>query len=352
MRHGCARRVQSQYALPEGHAEAADCQAALDGAIRIAEQFASGEEPTAESVAQAEEATVRAIILVSGDENGNSAAAYAANAAYAAIAAATAGLGAMHGEDPLAAAEKVADAAAIAFDAATAIRDDVARAANLDWEMLHRMHLGKFPGVGEPVNPSEKGILGPLFSRIEAPRTNGAAKAAAKKQAEAAPPANAEAKPAAAEGPAIEEIKRAVEEWHAKAEEWRERYETVRAEAAELEQAREALEADREALNTVNSELERRRTEVEREGARLQLELRSGNERRQDGRGGLQAARAPAGTRDQRERSRGRADAAASRTRKVPGRDRAAASRKGGHRPGPRRTGSPLGGTLGHPGGN
>ncbi len=225
----CARRVQSQYALPEGHEEAAACQVALDGAIRIAEQFASGEEPTAEIVAQAEEATVRAIILVSGDENGNSAAAYAANAVYAAIAAATAGLGAMHGEDPQAAAEKVADAAAIALDAATAIRDDVARAANLDWEMLHRMHLGKFPGVGEPVNPSEKGILGPLFSRIEGASNKRGAKSPAKKQAEAAPPAHAETKLAAADGPAIEEIKKAVDEWRAKAEEWRERYETVRA---------------------------------------------------------------------------------------------------------------------------
>ena len=41
----CARRVQSLYAPPEGHPEAADCQAALEAAIRVAEQFASGEEP-------------------------------------------------------------------------------------------------------------------------------------------------------------------------------------------------------------------------------------------------------------------------------------------------------------------
>src|SRR5580704_2897916 len=189
----CARRVQSQYALPEGHEEAAACQAALDGAIRIAEQFAAGEEPSAESVAQAEEATVRAMILVSGDENGNSTAAYAANAAYAAIDAATAGLAAMHSDDPQAAADKVADAAAIAFDAATAIRDDVARAANLDWEMLHRMHLGKFPKVGEAVNPSEKGILGPLFARVEGASAKRTGKAAAKKPAEGAPSENAEA---------------------------------------------------------------------------------------------------------------------------------------------------------------
>jgi hypothetical protein len=49
----CARRVQSQYALPEGHPETAACQAALEAAIRVAEQFASGEQPTAESIAQA-----------------------------------------------------------------------------------------------------------------------------------------------------------------------------------------------------------------------------------------------------------------------------------------------------------
>jgi hypothetical protein len=185
----CARRVQSQYKLPDGHPEAADCQAAIDGAIRVAEQFASGEEPSSEAVAQAEEAAVRAILVVSGEENGNSASAYAANAAYAAIDAATAGLAALGAADPLANAEKVADAAAIAFDAASAIRDDVVRPANLDWEMLRRMHLGKFPGIGEPVNPSEGGILGPLFCRPDsAPaKRNGAAKGSPKKQSAPAP---------------------------------------------------------------------------------------------------------------------------------------------------------------------
>src|SRR5580698_10630440 len=174
----CARRVQSQYALPEGHPETAACQAALDAAIRVAEQFASGEEPSAESIAQAEEATVRAILQVSGDDNGNPVAAYAANAAYATIDAATAGVAALSASDPLPAAEKVADAAAIAFETASAIRDDVVRPAKLDFEMLHRMHLGKFPGIGEPINPAETGILGPLFRRADGGSAKrGAAKA-------------------------------------------------------------------------------------------------------------------------------------------------------------------------------
>src|ERR1700685_3976915 len=150
----CARRVQSQYKLPEGHAEAAACEAAIDAAIRVAEQFAAAEEIGAQAVAQAEEATVRAILLVNEEENGNSAAAYAANAAYAAIDAATAVLAAIDAAEPLAAADKVADAAAIAYDAALAINEEVARPAHLDWEMLHRMHLGKVTGGVDQVHPS------------------------------------------------------------------------------------------------------------------------------------------------------------------------------------------------------
>ena len=54
--------MQSQYTPPEGHADAAACVAALETAIRVAEQFAFGEETTRESVTQAEEAAVRAIL--------------------------------------------------------------------------------------------------------------------------------------------------------------------------------------------------------------------------------------------------------------------------------------------------
>ncbi len=161
----CARRVQSEYKLPEGRPDAATCEAAIEAAIAVAEQFALGEELSSEVVAQAEEAAVAAMLAVSEEENGNSAAAFAANAAYAAVNAASAGLSAIDMADPQSAAEKVADAAAIAFDAASAIRDDVVRSANLDFEMLRRMHLGKFPAVGEGINPSESGILGALFTR-------------------------------------------------------------------------------------------------------------------------------------------------------------------------------------------
>ncbi len=161
----CARRVQAEYAPDPANGESAACIEAIENAIRIAEQVASDEEPDADLFAQAEEAAVKAMILVSGEENGNSSAAYAANAAYAAIDAAAAVRSVADGEDLNAVGDKVADAAAIAFDAAAAIRDDVPRAARLDWEMLHRMHLGKFPAVGEKVNPAESGILGPLFRK-------------------------------------------------------------------------------------------------------------------------------------------------------------------------------------------
>ena len=90
-------------------------------------------------------------------------AAYAANAAYAAISAAKALLEAYHSDNPESEAERVADAAAIARDAANSADDRVAHAAELDWDMLRRMFLGKYPDFGEPVNAAETGILGALF---------------------------------------------------------------------------------------------------------------------------------------------------------------------------------------------
>src|SRR4051812_12900445 len=96
----CARRVQSQYALPPDHPDAAACVAAIDTSIGIAEQFAAGNDLDPVGLTQAEEATVRAILTVSGEDNGNSASAYAANAAYAAISAALAGVEALFAADP------------------------------------------------------------------------------------------------------------------------------------------------------------------------------------------------------------------------------------------------------------
>src|SRR5262249_16082951 len=63
-----------------------------------------------------------------------------------------------------------AEAAAIARDAAISADEKVARAAQLDWEMLHRMFLGKFPDFGEPVDAADGGMLGPLFADGAAPR--------------------------------------------------------------------------------------------------------------------------------------------------------------------------------------
>src|SRR5580704_16166781 len=199
----CARRVQSEYAPDPANPESAACVEAIENAIRIAEQVAADEEPDADLFAQAEEAAVKAMILVSGEENGNSSAAYAANAAYAAIDAASAVRSVADGEDLNAVGDKVADAAAIAYDAAAAIRDDVPRAARLDWEMLHRMHLGKFPAVGEKVNPAESGILGPLFRKSAGGTKKKAAKSSpasqsagsAEEEAKSAEPAKPQAAP-------------------------------------------------------------------------------------------------------------------------------------------------------------
>jgi hypothetical protein len=60
-------------------------------------------------------------------------------------------------------ATRVLDSCVTATESAIAADNAVERAARLDWEMLHRMRLGKFPDLGEPINPSETGILGPLY---------------------------------------------------------------------------------------------------------------------------------------------------------------------------------------------
>ncbi len=264
----CARRVQAEYAPDPANADSAACIEAIDSAIRLAEQVASGEEPDADVFAQVEEAAVKAMILVSGEENGNSSAAYAANAAYAAIDAAAAVRSVADGEDLHTVGEKVADAAAIAFDAAVALRDDVSRAARLDWEMLHRMHLGKFPAVGEKVNPAENGILGPLFRK-------GAA--GAKKKAAAKPTAEepTKAEPAKRQSTSTDDLA-ATAKLREAAELLRARQDDLCAFEAKLEEERKALEADRERLKSEQSALETERADLGRQAAQLDIDRARG----------------------------------------------------------------------------
>ncbi len=178
----CARRVQPLYAIPDDHPDARSSSEAIDQAIALAEDFAAGRRIDPGQLKASNEAIVRALMVANEEDVCDEAAAYAANAAYAVVDATRAALVTVEAEDPVAAARKVVDSASIATDAAKAADTSVQRAARLDWEMLHRMHLGRFPEFGEPIDPSESGMLGPLFCgqpRIER-KTPPAPKAAGK----------------------------------------------------------------------------------------------------------------------------------------------------------------------------
>jgi len=159
----CARRVAGLFHLDDSHAEAKSCLSAIDAAVQITQALAAAGNVGPDELAAAEDGTVRAVIVASELQPPDERAAYAANAAYAAICAAKAALEASVADDIDESASRVAEAATIARDAAVSADERVERAALLDWEMLHRMFLGKYPAFGEPVDAAESGMLGPLF---------------------------------------------------------------------------------------------------------------------------------------------------------------------------------------------
>jgi len=159
----CARRVSGLFHLDANHAEAKSCLSAIDAAVNITQALAAAGDVDPDVLAATEDGTVRAVIVASELQPPDERAAYAANSAYAAICAAKAALEASVASDIDEPAGRVAEAATIARDSAISADERVERAALLDWEMLQRMFLGKFPGFGEPVEAAESGILGPLF---------------------------------------------------------------------------------------------------------------------------------------------------------------------------------------------
>ena len=159
----CARRVSPLFRLDPQHPDATECQQAIETAIRLTEELAAGIDVDFVELGDAEEGAVRAVVVASELLPADERAAFAANAAYAAVSAAKAVLEASTGDNIDEEAERVAEAASIARDSAVSADERVERAAHLDWEMLHRMFLGRFPDFGEAVEASETGMLGPLF---------------------------------------------------------------------------------------------------------------------------------------------------------------------------------------------
>lgn len=162
----CARRVINLFRLQTNHPDLALCCKSLGTAMRLAESFAAGDEVDADELATAEYGALRAVTASSEMRPPNERAAYAANTVYAVLCAVKAAIEIQSCESPAAEADRVAEATMIARDAAIAADDSVARSARLDWELLDRMCLGRFPDFGEPVDPGETGVLGPLFQDL------------------------------------------------------------------------------------------------------------------------------------------------------------------------------------------
>jgi hypothetical protein len=174
----CARRVEHLVRLPDAHPVNERCRVATANAIRLAEDFASG------SPCSSAENVIREIeecrAIANCDFTGDSALATVVMAARATAnalhacelcgeSAESRSVGA-HQPDPIGhLADVTADLAAraaftAAFEAVAAIghSDSFITAAIDDYEKLLRLELGKYPEVGQPVDPSPEGPLGSL----------------------------------------------------------------------------------------------------------------------------------------------------------------------------------------------
>jgi hypothetical protein len=176
----CARRVQPFFTLPDDHPEKQTHMAAVEGAIRTAEDFARGI-PVADADTWGSGPMHAAYAA-----GGPNAAAYAAYAAYETTKATLFATkldksdraradclsdDPMTGE-PILWPEGTRDNeawvawnawSAAANSAAAARPADPAAASRSDFSQLRGLGLGRFPEPGEPIDPSEDGPLGPLW---------------------------------------------------------------------------------------------------------------------------------------------------------------------------------------------
>jgi hypothetical protein len=174
----CARRVEPLSILPEGHPHLDRSRTAIDGAIRLAEDFAKGSSCRAVPSVVRDVEACRAI--AQGDyvrETAVAAVVFSAHAAAAALE--SLGLRDEPGEASLmgtpppspfphlagVAADLAArDAFTAAVDAAGAAghTDTFTKAAVQDYQALLRLDLGSYPEAGQPIDPSPSGPLGEL----------------------------------------------------------------------------------------------------------------------------------------------------------------------------------------------
>jgi hypothetical protein len=175
----CARRVEQQARLPDDHPEKERCRTAVTKAIGLAEDFAKGLPCSSLEAVVREVEACRAI--AEGEFVRDIAMAAVVQAAHAAATAQHALdlcsepverhlFGSAPGPNPfphlanITADLAARDAFTAAVEAAAAIghADQFMKGAIEDYEKLLRLDLGSYPQVGDPIDPSSKGPLGPL----------------------------------------------------------------------------------------------------------------------------------------------------------------------------------------------
>jgi hypothetical protein len=174
----CARRVESLSLLPDDHPERDRCRTAIDGAIRLAEDFARGSSsPDLPTVIR----DVEACRAIAQDEYVRDTAVGAVVWTSHAAAAAMEGLGlrdepaevsVMGTRQPnpfprlanVAADLAARDAFTAAVDAAVAagFGDEFIKRSMQDYQTLLKLKLGLYPDAGQPIDPSPAGPLGQL----------------------------------------------------------------------------------------------------------------------------------------------------------------------------------------------
>jgi hypothetical protein len=159
----CARRVVNLFRLQSNHPELAACCKSLGTAVRLTESFAAGDDLDANDLAIAETGMLRAVVAAGEMNPPNRQSAAAAKSAYAALCAVKAALELQGGQSPEDGANRVVEAVKIARDAAASADENVTRPIRHDSDQLRQLALGRFPDFGEPIDPSENGLLGPLF---------------------------------------------------------------------------------------------------------------------------------------------------------------------------------------------
>src|SRR5262249_48173206 len=147
------------------------------------------------------------------------------------------------------------------------------KAAHLDWEMLRRMFLGKYPDFGEPLDATESGMLGPLFHEGAPAARKG--RGGKSKAAESAPekPRSGRGRGKAAKSAEQHQTAQhhAEDQLQREAESVRSQHDQLRNEAEQLAVSRAKMAAEMDGLRE-QLEAERRQLEVERQRAKEEIE--------------------------------------------------------------------------------